>query len=113
MTDVVRELEEKATAIFLKREHWRAKYEKAPSGAKEYYRLMFALSLGLLSTGEDVTKKVDASEERDRLYHSMDDESWDYILANAGHAEALGLAIVRKHMQGHPEVKCGSWITKK
>ena len=41
---------------------------------------------------------------------TMDDESWDYVLANAGHAEALGLYRARSEMQGKPEVKFGSWL---
>ena len=35
------------------------------------------------------------------------------VLHNACHAEALGLHIVRKHMQGQSGKKVGYWLKKK
>lgn len=110
----LKELEDKATEVFRLNSHRRRIYDGAPAKAKEYYRLMFALSIAaMVSNGGQVDMaRLGADEERDRIYQTMDDESWDYVLANAEHAEGLGLYIARKHMQGKPNVKYGDWLQK-
>lgn len=114
MTKELEELETKGVEIFTSKSRWESKYNNAPNGAKEYYRLMFALSIAaMVSNGGQVDMaRLGADEERDRIYQTMDDESWDYVLANAEHAEGLGLYIARKHMQGKPNVKYGDWLQK-
>lgn len=109
MTKELAEIEDRATKVFLTKPYWANKYENAPEGAKEYYRLMFANSVGSLAKGDGDFDIGSMDEERDRIYTTMDDESWDYILHNACHAEALGLKIVRDYMQGKPGMKCGYW----
>lgn len=98
---------------FRENPYWKGVYDNAPEGAKSYYRLMFAMTLlgTVAKDGQVDMASIGADEERDRIYHTMDDESWDYVLANAGHAEALGLHIARKKMQGKPDVKFGSWLS--
>ena len=108
----LKELEDKATAMFLEKTDWKERYDKAPTKAKDYYRLMFASSaIGILAG--DGTGDISAfgiPEERDRMYHALDDEAWNYLLKNASHAEAQGLYITRRHMQGKPDVKYGDWM---
>ena len=109
MTPELQKLEEKATALFSKNDFWRRRYEEAPEAAKEYYRLMFAGSTAAMV--KDGSPARGFEEERDRLYREMDDATWDYILSHAIHAEALGLKIVKDHMQGKPEgTKFGYWL---
>ena len=109
MTRELAEIEDRATKVFLTKPYWARKYETAPEGAKEYYRLMFANSVGGLAKGDGDFDIGSMDEERDRIYTTMDNESWDYILRNAAHAEALGLKIVRDHMQGKTGMKFGYW----
>ena len=107
------EIEDRATKVFLTKPYWAKKYENAPEAAKEYYRLMFANSAGGLAKGDGDFDIESMDEERDRIYTTMDNESWDYIMKNACHAEALGLHVVRKHMQGQPGKKYGYWLKDK
>ena len=113
MTTTLQELEDKGVGIFMSKPQWKERYGDAPEGAKSYYRLMFAMTLlgTVAKDGQVDMASIGTDEERDRIYHTMDDESWDYVLANAGHAEALGLYIARRKMQGKPEVKFGSWLS--
>ena len=113
MTKALQELEDKGLDIFMSKPQWKERFDKAPEGAKSYYRLVFAMTLlGTMSkNGQVDMASIGADEERDRIYHTMDDESWDYVLGNAGHAEALGLHIARMKMQGKPDVKFGSWLS--
>jgi len=104
------EIEQRATKIFLEKPYWAKKYVNAPEGAKEYYRLMFANSVWGLAKGDAECSMESMDEERDHIYTTMDDESWDYVLHNACHAEALGLKIARRFMQGKPGVKYGYWL---
>ena len=113
MTRELAEIEDRATRVFLTKPYWARKYENAPEGAKEYYRLMFANSVGGLAKGDGDIDIGSMDEERDRIYTTMDNESWDYIMKNACHAEALGLYVVRKYMQGKPGMKCGYWLKGK
>ena len=46
MTRELIEFEEKATEIFLQKPYWAKRYVNAPEEAKEYYRMIFANSLG-------------------------------------------------------------------
>ena len=112
MTTTLQKLEDKGVGIFMSKPQWKERYGDAPEGAKSYYRLMFAMTLlgTVAKDGQVDMAGIGTDEERDRIYHTMDDESWDYVLANAGHAEALGLYIARSKMQGKPEVKFGSWL---
>lgn len=110
-----KQLEDKALSGFMKSLHWRRVYENAPEGAKEYYRLMFGISTGALASGGDVegtVKKFSFAEERDRIYTTMDEKSWQYIMRNAGHAEAQGLYIVKHFMQGKIGARYGYWFKK-
>ena len=72
-------------------EHGRATYDNAPAGAKLFYQR----SIG--SGQYDYRRVYDH-------YRTMDDASWDYIIA---HAETMhlqsDLADIRKHMQGQPD----------
>ena len=113
MTRELAEIEDRATRVFLTKPYWARKYENAPEGAKEYYRLMFANSVGGLAKGDGEFDIESMDEERDRIYTTMDNESWDYILHNAAHAEALGLKIVRDYMQGKTGMKYGYWLKGK
>ena len=113
MNKELKEIEDKATEIFREKPYWASKYENAPEGAKEYYRLMFAVSVWGLAKGDGECDADGVDEERDRIYQTMDDESWDYVLRNAGHCEALGLHIARKYMQGKPGTKFGYWLKDK
>ena len=112
MTKELQELEDKGMDVFMSKSQWKERYDNAPEMAKSYYRLMFAMTLlgTVAKDGQVDMASIGADEERDRIYHTMDDSSWNYILANAGHAEALGLYIARQKMQGKPEVKFGSWL---
>ncbi len=110
MNSELMEIEQRATKIFLEKPYWARKYVNAPEGAKEYYRLMFAVSVWCLAKGDAECSMESVREERDRIYTTMDDESWDYVLHNAECAEALGLYIVRKHMQGQTDKKSGYWL---
>jgi hypothetical protein len=114
MTEALKTLESKAEEIFLKRPDWKRRFEEAPPLAKDYYRLMWAMSIKGIASGNGKCDMaaLGAEEERDRIYTIMDDEAWTYVLRNAGHAEALGLAIVRKHMQGQIGKRFGYWRTK-
>ena len=107
------EIEDRATKVFLTKPYWAKKYVNAPEGAKEYYRLMFANSVWAFAKGDAECSMECVDEERDRIYTTMDDESWDYVLHNACHAEALGLYVVRKYMQGQIGKKCGYWLPRR
>jgi len=112
MNKELTEIENMATKVFLEKPYWAKKYENAPEGAKEYYRLMFANSVLCLAKGDAECSMESMDEERDRIYTTMDDESWDYVLHNACHAEALGLKIARRFMQGKAGMKYGYWFKK-
>ena len=115
MTKALLELEDKGVGIFMSKPQWKERYDNAPEGAKSYYRLMFAMTLlgTVAKDGRVDMASIGADEERDRIYHTMDDESWDYVLSNAGHAEALGLYIARSEMQGEAggEVRLMAFVT--
>ena len=114
MTDALKVLEDKGEEFFLKHPEWKRRFEDAPPLAKDYYRIMWAMSVkGIASgDGECDMAALGMDAERDRIYTTMDDEAWMYVLRNAYHAEALGLAIVRKHMQGQIGKRFGYWRTK-
>ena len=95
MTRELIEFEEKATEIFLQKPYWAKRYVNAPEEAKEYYRMIFANSLGGLASGDGTFDYAELDEQKDRLYSTMSDESWKYIMDNTTHAEALGLQISR------------------
>ena len=113
MNSELMKIEERATKIFLEKPYWAKKYVNAPEGEKEYYRLMFANSVWAFAKGDAECSMECVYEERDRIYTTMDDESWDYVLHNACHAEALGLYVVRKYMQGQIGKKCGYWLPRR
>ena len=96
MTTELIEFEEKATEIFLQKPYWAKRYVNAPEEAKEYYRMIFANSIGGLASGDGEFDDAELDEQKERLYSTMSDESWKYILDNACHAEALGLNMARK-----------------
>lgn len=96
MTRELIEFEEKATEIFLQKPYWAKRYVNAPEEAKEYYRMIFANSIGGLASGDGEFDDAELDEQKERLYSTMSDESWKYILDNACHAEALGLNMARK-----------------
>ena len=77
-------------AEFRRTEHGRAIYDNAPEGAKLFYQR----GLG----GSEYSEKTVYDH-----YRTMDDASWDYIIA---HAETKhlkdDLADIREHMQGQP-----------
>ena len=52
MTRELIEFEEKATEIFLQKPYWAKRYVNAPEEAKEYYRMIFANSIGGLASGD-------------------------------------------------------------
>ena len=114
MTEALKTLEDRGKELFLKRPEWKRRFDDAPPLAKDYYRLMWAMSVKGIASGDgecDMTA-LGADAERDRIYTTMDDEAWTYVLRNAYYAEALGLAIVRKHMQGQIGKRFGYWRTK-
>lgn len=108
------ELEEAALAHFCENPAWRREYERAPEGAKRYYRHTFGFSVGAIGSGCDgQTLKLlaDAFEdEKNDIYRTMDDESWDYVIRNAGGPAKIGLHQCRIHMQGKKNVKVGDWF---
>ena len=108
------ELEEAALAHFCENPAWRREYERAPEGAKRYYRHTFGFSVGAIGSGcDEQTLKLlaDAFEdEKNDIYLTMDDESWDYVIRNAGGPAKIGLHQCRIHMQGKKEVKVGDWF---
>ena len=111
------ELEEASLAHFCENPGWRKEYERAPEGAKRYYRHTFGFSVGVMGSGgsEEALKLfVDAfADERDDIYRTMDDESWDYVIRNAGSVVTkCGLHAARVHMQGRPGAKYGDWFKK-
>ena len=110
MTRELAEIEDRATKVFLTKPYWAQKYNNAPEGAKEYYRLVFAYSVCGTASGDGSCSLANIQEEKKRIYRAMDDESWNYIMKNATHAEAQGLYVVRKYMQGKPGMKCGYWL---
>ena len=73
---------------FRRTEHGRAIYDNAPEGAKRFYR-----------RGPSYSEKPIYD-----LYRTMDDASWDYIIAHA-ETEHLksDLADIRAHIQGQPK----------
>lgn len=99
MTKELEAIEAKATEIFTSKPYWGEKYNNAPEKAKAYYRLMFAVSLGVFAKGNGDCPIEGVREERDRVYQSLDDEAWDYLLKHGEHAESLGLAMYRMKMQ--------------
>lgn len=111
------ELEEAALARFSKNPAWKKEYDGAPEGAKRYYRHSFGFSTGAIgSGGDEKTLKLLSeafADERDDIYRTMDDESWDYVIRNAGSvATKCGLHAARIHMQGRPGAKYGDWFKK-
>ena len=52
MTKELMEYEQKATEIFLTKPYWAKRYNNAPEGAKEYYRITFANSIGGSASGD-------------------------------------------------------------
>ena len=105
MTKELMEYEKKATEIFLQKPYWAKKYNGAPEEAKEYYRMTFANSIGGLASGDGEFDDAELDEQKDRLYRTMSDEAWKYILDNACHAEALGLNMTRKRLMKMQEQK--------
>ena len=109
------ELEEAALAHFCENHGWRKEYERAPEGAKRYYRHTFGFSCGVIGCGgseESVQLFAEAfAEGRDDIYRTMDNESWDYVIKNAGSVAAkIGLRTARVHMQGREGAKYGDWF---
>lgn len=108
------ELEEAALARFCKNPYWRKEYEQAPEGAKRHYRHTFGFSVGVIGGGGDEqTLKLLAEafeDEKNDIYRTMDDESWDYVIRNAAGVAKCGLHDVRIHMQGKKDVKVGDWF---
>ena len=49
-------------------------------------------------------------DEKNDIFRTMDDESWDYVIRNAGGPAKCGLHDVRIHMQGKEGVKMGDWF---
>ena len=77
MTKALQELEDKGVGIFMSKPQWKERYDNAPEGAKSYYRLMFAMTLRgtVAKDGQVDMASIGADEERDRIYHTMDDRS--------------------------------------
>lgn len=107
-------LEEASLAHFCENPGWRKEYERAPEGAKRYYRHSFGFSAGAIGCGcdEQTLKLLSAAfeDEKNDIYRTMDDESWDYVIRNAGGPAKCGLHDVRVHMQGKEGVKVGDWF---
>lgn len=99
MKEELKILEDKATEIFCQKPHWKKIYDGAPEKAKDYYRLMFANSVGVMAKGFEGLGDFDMDAERDRVYQGLGDEDWKYLMENAGHAEAQGLYIVRQKLR--------------
>lgn len=111
------ELEEVAVASFCRNPGWKREYDAAPEGAKRYYRHTFAFSVGAIGCGgrEELVKLLAEAfeDEKNDIYRTMDDESWDYVIRNAGSvATKCGLHAARIHMQGRPGAKYGDWFKK-
>ena len=51
-----------------------------------------------------MTKELMEYEQKERLFRTMSDEAWEYILDNACHAEALGLHMTREKRRKQKEV---------
>lgn len=111
MDNNVEELIKEAIEDFCGNPYWKKIYDDAPGKAKRYYALTFTIS-DAAPFGEDVLEKVQSmvDEEIDSLYCSMNDEEWDYVLANASGPSKMGLGQARKEMQGKPiGTRYGSW----
>ena len=111
------ELEEAAVASFCRNPGWKREYDTAPEGAKRYYRHTFAFSVGAIGCGgrEELVKLLAEAfeDEKNDIYRTMDDESWDYVIRNAGSvATKCGLHAARIHMQGRLGAKYGDWFKK-
>ena len=108
------ELEEAAVASFCRNPGWKREYDAAPEGAKRYYRHTFAFSVGAMGYGgrEELVKLLAEAfeDEKNDIFRTMDDESWDYVIRNAGGPAKCGLHDVRIHMQGKEGVKMGDWF---
>ena len=64
MTRELIEFEEKATEIFLQKPYWAKRYVNAPEEAKEYYRMIFANSIGGLASGDGSLMMLNLTSRR-------------------------------------------------
>lgn len=79
--------------------YWKEVYDAAPEGAKEYYRVNFALSSLALSDGGMDNVPQQLHDELYDIYHKMDDECWRYILDKTSGPSKLGLGQIWKKIR--------------
>jgi len=85
--------------------YWKDVYNNAPEGAKEYYRVNFAITRGVLSAMDDSNIPVELEKELYNIYHTMDDACWRYVLSMTSGPSKLGLGKIWKSIrikQGKP-----------
>lgn len=79
--------------------YWKDVYDNAPEGAKEYYRVTFAISKGVLEDMDSEKIPEALESELYDIYHKMDDDCWKYILSKTSGPSKLGLGRIWKRIR--------------
>ena len=79
--DTMKEAIEKGRVRYLKNKYWKSIYDGAPECAKGWYDLIFSQQDGGRAPGN-----IEAfSSMMDRVYSSLDDAGWNYIIEHTTH----------------------------